>query len=90
MIWYDRDGDNSFYCWMTGVNPNYRKIGLLKKLMDYGIDWADNKGYKKIKIKTRNNRREMLNYLIKYNFLISNTIQQPDINDNEIEFEKVI
>jgi len=51
---------------MAGVNPNFRKKGILKKLMNYQDNWAKEKGYKKIKIKTRNARREMLSYLIKY------------------------
>jgi ribosomal protein S18 acetylase RimI-like enzyme len=88
VVWYDRDGDDSFYCWMAGVNPEYRRLGALKKLMDFSFDWAKNKGYKKIKIKTRNNRREMLAYLVRYGFWFSNVIQYPDIRDYRIELEK--
>ena len=88
MVWYDRDNDNSLYCWMAGVNPNYRKLGSLKKLMEYGVIWAKNNGYTKIKIKTRNNRLEMLLYLIKNGFLLTNVVQYPDIDDNRLELEK--
>ena len=27
--------NKSFYCWMTGVDVNYRRLGILTKLMDY-------------------------------------------------------
>ena len=46
VVWYNRDNDNSFYCWMAGVNPEYRRLGILKKLMDYGFNWAKNKNEK--------------------------------------------
>ena len=88
VVWYDRDDDGSFYCWMAGVDPKYRRLGVLKKLMGYGFDWAKNKCYKTIKIKTRNNRREMLAYLVRYGFWFTNVVQYPDIGDNRIEFEK--
>jgi ribosomal protein S18 acetylase RimI-like enzyme len=90
IVWYNRDNDGSFYCWMAGVDPKYRQLGVLKKLMNYGFKRAQNKGYKKIKIKTRNNRREMLAYLIKHDFWITRVIQFSDISDNRIEFEKSI
>jgi hypothetical protein len=73
---------------MAGVDPMFRKMGVLKALMGYEDKWAKNKGYNKIKIKTRNNRREMLAYLVKYDFLLIEVIQYPNINDNRIFFEK--
>jgi len=65
MVSYDKNGDGSFYCWMTGVDPLFRRLGLLKQMMHYLLNWAKNRGYNKITIKTRNNRREILSYLIK-------------------------
>lgn len=90
LVGYDRYGDGSFYCWMAGVNPTYRKMGALKALMNYMIKWSKKKGYSKIKIKTRNNRREMLAYLVKYGFCFIGVEQKPDIKDNRIILEKGI
>jgi len=90
IVGYDKLNDDSFYCWMTGVNPDFRKRGVFKALMDYQEKWAKDKGYKKIKIKTRNNRREMLGYLVKYGFNVVEVVQYPDIENNRIFFEKVI
>jgi GNAT superfamily N-acetyltransferase len=87
-VGYDKFEDGSFYCWMAGVNPKFRKLGLLKSLMDYEDKWAKEKGYNKIKIKTRNNRREMLSYLVKYGFFFTEVIQQHNIDDNRILLEK--
>ncbi len=88
MIFYNRYDEHSFCCWMTGVNPKYRRLGVLKELMDYGFDWAKKNGYKKIRIKTRNNRREMLSYLVKYGFLFINVVPYIETIDNRIELEK--
>ncbi|MCA9459614.1 MAG: GNAT family N-acetyltransferase [Nanoarchaeota archaeon] len=88
IVGYDKFEDGSFYCWMAGVNPNFRKMGVLKLLMDYEDKWAKEKGYNKIKIKTRNNRREILAYLVKYGFLFTDVIQKSNIADNRILLER--
>jgi len=88
IVGYDKFEDGSFYCWMAGVNPKFRKLGLLKRMMDYEDNWAKEKGYNKIKIKTRNNRREMLAYLVKYGFFFTEVVQHPNIDDNRILLEK--
>lgn len=88
IVGYDRFKDRSFYCWLLGVNPKYRKKGVLKILMNYQNKWAKEKGYNKIKIKTRNNRKKMLAYLVKYGFLFTEVVQYPNIEDNRILLEK--
>lgn len=90
IVGYDKFGDGSFYCWMAGVDPDFREKGVLKELMDYQKNWAREKGYSKIKIKTRNNRREMLSYLVKYGFFFTEVVKYPDIEDNRILLEKKI
>tara|TARA_Y100000031_G_C8118115_1_gene336876 strand:+ start:144 stop:572 length:429 start_codon:yes stop_codon:yes gene_type:complete len=89
LIAYDRFKDNSIYCWMAGVDSEHRKQGVLTALMNYLEKWAKN-DYNKIKIKTRNCRREMLFYLIKNNFMCTKVEPFPDIKDNRIWFEKKI
>jgi len=88
MVGYDKFGDGSFYCWMAGVSPKFRKKGVLKALMGYLEKWSKKKGYNKIKVKTRNNRREMLAYLVKYGFYFTEVDQRPEIKDNRILLEK--
>lgn len=91
IIGYDRFEDNeSFYCWMAGVDVNYRRLGALKALMDYQIKWAKEKGYKKLKIKTRNNRREMLSFLVKNDFNFTSVEEKENIRENRINLEKAI
>jgi ribosomal protein S18 acetylase RimI-like enzyme len=68
LIGYDRDQDGSFYCWMTGVNPVYRRMGIVRCLMKYEETWAKARGYTSIKVKTNNERRAMLINLITSGF----------------------
>lgn len=53
MVSYDKNHDGSFYCWMTGVNPHFRRMGILNKMMQYLNDWAKSHGYNKITIKNK-------------------------------------
>ncbi|MFH1064674.1 MAG: GNAT family N-acetyltransferase [Candidatus Woesearchaeota archaeon] len=90
LVGYDRDSDGSFYCWMAGVNPLFRKRGILKSLMSYEDDWAKSRGYVKIKVKTRNKHQSMLSYLKKYGFSITGTEPRPDDRETRIFLEKDI
>lgn len=90
IVAYDEYEDNSFYCWMAGVGLEFRRKGILKALVDYLEGWAKEKGYSKIKIKTRNRRREMLSYLIKYGFNLTGVERFPDVCDHRIYLEKEI
>lgn len=68
IVGYDKFWNKSFYCWMAWVNPKYRRLGIFKALMNYEYKWAKEKWYNKIIITTRNNRREMISYLVKHGF----------------------
>lgn len=68
LVAYDKFFDGSFYCWMAGVIPDFRRKGVLTALMDFLFAWARKNGYREIKITTRNSRREMLMFLIQAGF----------------------
>lgn len=82
--------ESEFYCWMVGVSPVFRRKGVLKALMDYQENWAKKRGYTKITIKTGNNLRAMLAYLVAYGFNFTGVIQRPAVGDNRILLEKRI
>lgn len=88
LIAYDKFGDGSIYCWMAGVIPSFRKQGILSQLMNYQDQWAQSKGYNKIKIKTRNNRRSMLSFLVKNDFYFTEVNAGDTIEENRISLEK--
>lgn len=90
IIGYDKFSDESFYCWMAGVIPEYRKLGTLTKLMKYLTEWSRDNGYNKIKIKTRNDKRDMLKFLIKNEFNFTYVEERENIKDNRISLERNI
>lgn len=87
---YDKYEDGSIYCWMTGVVPKYRRMGILKKMMKKMTTWAKKEGYNSIKLKTRNNRREMLSYAVKNNYNVIEVLPREKFEDNRIIVEKRI
>lgn len=90
LIGYDRDQNQSFYCWMAGVVPEYRRKGVLTALMDALESWATEHEYRAIMIKTRNSRREMLSYLVRKDFDIVAFEPKDDFRENRILFRKEI
>ncbi|MBT3412555.1 MAG: GNAT family N-acetyltransferase [Candidatus Jacksonbacteria bacterium] len=90
MVSYDRDSDNSFYCWMAGVDPLHRRKGVMKQLMTHQLQWAKDKDYKKLTIKTRNCRREMLAFLVSNGFMFTETTPYEEIEQTRIHLEKLL
>jgi GNAT superfamily N-acetyltransferase len=88
LISYDRYNDRSHYCWLAGVDPEFRRNGVLKAMFDYSFDWAKEHGYGKITIKTRNKFRAMLANLVKYGFMFTEVQKAKDINEYRILLEK--
>ena len=80
--------DDSFYCWLAAVEPKYRRKGILFKMMNIFEEYARNKKYQNLTIKTGNNKREMLNYLIKNNWNFVQVIPSEKLEDNEIILKK--
>jgi ribosomal protein S18 acetylase RimI-like enzyme len=87
-VGYDRYNDGSFYSWIGGVIPEYRKKGIAKKLAEEQELWAKKQGYKNIKIKTRNKFRNMLIFLITSGFKIIDIEKKEQINENRIILKK--
>ncbi|MBI4037959.1 GNAT family N-acetyltransferase [Candidatus Curtissbacteria bacterium] len=90
IVGYCRYDDGSFYCWMAGVDPRFRGKGVFKAMMDYLEKWSIQKGYKSIKVKTRNNKREMLSYLLKYGYNFLEVEKKSKVGDFRILLEKII
>lgn len=88
MVAYDRYKDGSFYCWMTGVRKEHRRKGQLNAMMSYLETWCMRNQFSKLVIKTRNNRREMLAFLVKENWLFTKIETHPNIEDNRIILER--
>lgn len=88
LIGYDKN--NSFYCWVVAVDENYRRIGILTQMMNIFENRAKQFGYNKITLKTLNNKREMLSYLVKNKWNFTDIIKNENVIHNEIIAEKTI
>ena len=75
-IGYQRYSDGSFYSWMGGVLPYYRRKGIANNLADHQEIWAKKNGYNSIRIQTREKHIAMLALAINRGFLITNRIEQ--------------
>ncbi len=89
-IGYDRRGDGSFYSWLGGVVPQYRRQGIARKLASMLENWVKLKGYDRVIVKTRNCFREMIQFLISTEYKLVKVIPQEDLRDNRLIFEKIL
>jgi len=87
-IGYERIKDGSFYSWMGGVLPQYRKLKVASKLADYQETWAKENGYKSIHMKTRLKHQVMLSFSLKRNFIITDRIPKIPSEESRIVLEK--
>ncbi len=67
---------DTFYSWLGGVMPEYRKHGIATLLLKHQEKWALNSGYKQIKVKSMNRYPDMLK------LLISNSYEIVAVEDN--------
>ena len=87
-IGYDRYKDGSFYSWIGGVLPDYRKRGFARRLLVYQEEWAKSRGYLSIRVKTRPRFKNMLCMLKRAGYReISRELRSPE-SETRIYFEK--
>ena len=82
------DYDSSFYSWMGGVLPKFRKQGVAEKLADYQEKWASENGYNSIKLKTRKKHEAMIVFSSKRGFVITKEIPKIPEAETRICMEK--
>lgn len=87
---YDRYQDGSFYSWLGGVIPEFRRQGIAGLLARNQEKWAVAEGFRSIRIKTRNKFKGMLIFLLKTGFQITSLVPSEDISESRIELEKML
>lgn len=88
LIGYEKN--DSFYCWVAAVDEKYRRRGILTQMMSIFENYAKKLGYGKVALKTLNNKKEMLSYLVKNNWNFTDIIKNENVMLNEIIAEKKI
>lgn len=59
---------STFYCWLIGVLPAYRKAGIASQLMEAMTAWARENGYHVVRFECYNRARPMLKIAVSQNF----------------------
>lgn len=88
LIGYEKEQNGSFYAWLGGVDYRYRKQGAFTKMFDYFFEWAKHEDYQRVTVKTRNDKRNMLSYLVKNNWNFIKVKEKENILNNEIYLTK--
>ena len=83
-VGYQSDRTETFYSWMGGVVPEFRKFGVATALADFQESWAMEKGFKDIFFKTRNRFPAMISFGLNRGFKIIKVIPKGGVEDYRI------
>ncbi len=89
-VGYDRFHDGSFYSWLGGVLPAYRKSGIARDLAHKQQEWARNNKYQSIRLKTMNKHKAMLIFALGDGFEIFNIKVKDELENYRIELIKYL
>jgi len=87
-IGYDRFNNGSFYSWMGGVLPKFRRMGVASSLANFQEKWADENGFSSIILKTRQKHDEMIAFSLNRGFIITEETQIIPAEETRIWMEK--
>lgn len=87
-VGYEKERDGSFYSWMGGVLPEYRRYGIAKRLADTQETWTKEKGYQAIRFKTRNRHTAMLQFALNNGFYLIAVEPREKLAEYRIVLEK--
>jgi len=74
-IGYDRFKNGSFYSWMGGVLPRFRRMGVAYSLANSQEKWAAENEFRSISLKTRKKHDEMIAFSLNRGFIITEETQ---------------
>lgn len=83
-VGYQSDTPDTFYSWMGGVRPEFRKQGIADTLAEYQENWAREKGFKSIYFKTRNRFPAMITFGLSRGFKIMEVIPKGGVEDYRV------
>lgn len=89
-VCYDKFNDGSYYVWMAGVRPENRREGIMTQIVEKATEIAREKSYNSIKIKTRNERKEMRHFLTDKGFKVCGYNEKETVEESEILHEKAV
>lgn len=87
-VGYQSDFPDTFYSWMGGVRPEFRNHGVAQALADFQENWAREKGFSKVFLKTRNRFPDMIHFGLKRGFKIIDVLSKGGVEDYRIVMSK--
>jgi len=87
-IGYDRLNDGSFYSWMGGVLPKFRRMGVAYSLANFQEKWATNNKFSSILLKTRQKHDGMIAFSLNRGFIITEETQITPAEETRIWMQK--
>lgn len=87
-VGYQSDTPDTFYSWMGGVRPEFRKLGIADSLAEYQEQWAKEKGFTSVFFKTRNRFPGMIIFGLSRGFKIMEVIPKGTLEDYRVVMSK--
>lgn len=78
----------TFYSWLGGVVPAYRRSGVAQQLLDAQEQWAKAQGYDIIEVKTRGEFSAMQAFLQRNQYGFVMTYQSDEYADERLIYRK--
>jgi len=80
--------EDHFYSWMGGVIPEFRTNKIAKNLASFQQNYVKEMGIRKIKMKTRNKHKAMIQFALTDGFYISGLEEDINVNESRILLDK--
>jgi len=87
-IGYDRFKNGSFYSWMGGVLPKFRRMGVAYSLANSQEKWAAENKFSSILLKTRQKHGGMIAFSLNRGFIITEETQITLAEETRIWMQK--
>ena len=89
-IGYDRFNNGSFYSWMGGVLPKFRRMGVAYSLANFQEKWATKNEFSSILLKTRQKHDGMIAFSLNRGFIITEETQITPAKETRIWMQKLL
>ena len=89
-IGYNRFHNGSFYSWMGGVLPKFRRMGVAYSLANFQEKWATKNEFSSILLKTRQKHDGMIAFSLNRGFIITEETQITPVEETRIWMEKLL
>ncbi len=80
----------TYFTWLCGVSPDFRRLGVATQLMQAELAWAHDNGYQTMRFECQNQHRPMLHAAITEGYDLVGIRWDTATGNNVVIFEKSI